>query len=79
MSLVVEIRRNSDGKTVIANKRWSFSEFMWSEGNYSCDCNRGIMFDEAIGSKESEPYECGQEKFSVRLTHSKTKKVFYDE
>tara|TARA_R110001599_G_scaffold101758_5_gene260064 strand:- start:353 stop:586 length:234 start_codon:yes stop_codon:yes gene_type:complete len=32
--------------------------FMWEEGNWSCDCNRGLMFD-------GEDYECGDDLFEV--------------
>lgn len=29
-------------------------EFMWSEGNFSCDCNRALFFVRAVGGTEDE-------------------------
>lgn len=37
----------------------SASEFLWTEGNYSCDCNRALFFARANG--EPDPLvECGE-------------------
>lgn len=42
-------------------------EFMWSDGNYSCDCNRALFF--AWAGDEGEPdIECGDWRFRVRIT-----------
>lgn len=29
-------------------------EFLWSEGNYSCNCNRFLFFERALGKTEAE-------------------------
>lgn len=29
-----------------------FSDYIWSEGNYSCDCNRSLFFQRASGKDE---------------------------
>lgn len=35
--------------------------YLWSEGNYSCDCNRAIFWGRRFGE-----VECGESKFSVK-------------
>lgn len=80
MSVKIEIRRNSDGETVtIETVLHDMTEYMWSEGNYSCDCNRSHYFFEARGLNEPETDECGDYKFSVRLTDTENGEVIYDE
>lgn len=45
------------------------SEYWWTEGNMSCDCNRGLEWDRGGGVKEAdlkmEDYKCGQVAFQV--------------
>lgn len=39
-------------------------EFLWSEGNYSCDCNRGLFW--ARANNEADPdRECGISEYDV--------------
>ncbi len=33
--------------------------FIWEDGNYACDCNRGLFFDRA-GNDEEREHECSQ-------------------
>lgn len=40
-------------------------EFMWTEGNYSCDCNRYLFFERAIGGTPGFDQECGDTAFSA--------------
>lgn len=37
------------------------TEFMWTEGNYSCDCNRRLFMFRAVGKEPSneERDQCG--------------------
>lgn len=30
-------------------------DFMWTDGNYACDCNRGDFLARALGEPEPEP------------------------
>ena len=55
------------------------STYIWEDGNYACDCNRGLFFGYSIGEKYKDiDHECGDEKFAVNLTlHDGT--VFYRE
>jgi GH43 family beta-xylosidase len=79
MNLKIEIRRNSDGEIAVRREdRDEFSDFIWSEGNYSCDCNREIFF--CLARDESETNEdCGESRYSVRITDDDTGAIQYDE
>lgn len=35
-------------------------EFMFSEGNYSCDCNKRLFLDRAHQRPEQEEFQCGE-------------------
>jgi hypothetical protein len=36
-----------------------FAEFMWTEGNFACDCNRAMMFQRANGEEATWDHPCG--------------------
>ena len=38
------------------------TEFMWNEGNYSCDCNREIFF---YGHNIDHTISCGNSRFRI--------------
>ena len=44
-------------------------EFLWEEGNYSCDCNRHLFFERAAGREpeDGECPPCGEELYSVEF------------
>lgn len=76
------IRRNSDG--VIAEKicdfkdggwQWPKDKFWWTEGNASCDCNRGDWFNRNSGVDDSD-CECGHTAYSIWVTDMDEKEVF---
>lgn len=80
MNLRLEIRRNADG--VVATdvwEDWDYNTYWWEEGNASCDCNRELFFLRARNEDDSEDTECGDERFSVRLSDADTGEVLYDE
>ncbi len=81
----IEIRNNSTGewRDIPIGKydseeldRWP--PFYWTEGNYSCDCNRHLQFRRANGEigqyldyldvVEHNEGECGETEYSLRLT-----------
>ncbi len=43
------------------NQRWQ-----WTEGNYGCDCNRGLFWAVA-GGEDDLKVSCGETKFRVRV------------
>lgn len=78
----VEIMRNSDG---VARSREELYEdrghadFMYGDGNYSCDCNRGLFFAR-WGDEEDPEHGCSTregELYSVRLIDVVTGDEFY--
>lgn len=42
---------------------------IWEEGNFSCDCNRELFFDEAGGdeNESNEEPTCGNTRYSVNI------------
>ena len=41
-------------------------DFMWTEGNFSCDCNRHLFFERASGrDPDLSEGECGDEKYTA--------------
>lgn len=71
---VLEIRRNADGVIRRDPELWDYyGDFIWSDGNFACDCNRYLFFCRAAGEPEDDDEEgpehaCGDERYSVRLT-----------
>jgi hypothetical protein len=74
----VVIRRNIDGVERICRFNWDFfkngpdGDMLWlTEGNYSCDCNRGMKFDRTMNEEkeeiegEDDPYPCGEDAYSI--------------
>ena len=81
IDLKLEIRRNSDG--VIATdvwKDWEYNDYWFEDGNASCDCNRWLFFERAIGNKpDIDNAECSGDKYSLRLSDNNTGDVLIDE
>lgn len=80
VKLKLEIRRNEDG--AVAVDVWpecGFNVFWWEEGNAACDCNRELFFLRAMGEDDSADTECGDSRYSVRLSDADTNEVLYDE
>jgi hypothetical protein len=55
--------------------------FIWTEGNYACDCNRASMFDEAGGEETGRAYyPCGEGSYVIdRIIRLCDGKVMYSE
>jgi hypothetical protein len=74
--MIVEVRNNATGEirsfdyepSYLVTPSDGFDEWLWTEGNYSCDCNRALFFARANG--EPDPNEpCMPEgRFSIRIT-----------
>ena len=44
------------------------SDFSYSMGNYSCDCNRSIFFDRANGTDHpNKHHTCGHDRFDLNV------------
>lgn len=65
----VAIRRNSDGVIrMVDGGNWNdCGEYMWVDGNYSCDCNRHLYFERAAGTELDwdDGGECGETRYSA--------------
>lgn len=42
------------------------NDYMWSEGNYSCDCNRALFFARAAGKPDPD-VPCTDDQYVVRI------------
>lgn len=79
-NLAIHIQRVSDGEVHIIKEderggNWGYS---WSEGNYSCDCNRRRYF-EGDNYDDTVDYDCTSTDFLVRIYDSTTNELLYDE
>jgi hypothetical protein len=87
VKIVAHIRNNESGEvrkyemnSILDNGDNVPNEFIWEEGNYSCDCNRELFFEYANGKKGDEiESECGDGKFSVNLENPETGEIYYQE
>jgi hypothetical protein len=54
-------------------------DFIWTEGNYSCDCNRSLFF--ARGRLEDDPKSppCGSDRYFVKIVDEGDGTVLLDE
>jgi len=55
-----------------------FSEYIWSDGNYSCDCNRGLFFERAAGIPYSGETVCGQSRYFLFICDEAGTEVYRD-
>ena len=44
-------------------------DYMWTEGNYSCDCNRHLFFERAKGRVPRRDRQCGRTLYEVEFLH----------
>lgn len=82
---LVHIRRNSDGLVRVyrENMEWwtgedGSSDFLWSDGNYACDCNRALFFARAVG-EEDPNRKCGDDAFAVRILAEDGTELYVDD
>lgn len=63
----VAIRCNETGEIRMYryDLEWDDDEFMWTDGNYGCDCNRHLFFNRAKGIEPEDARPCGEERYSV--------------
>lgn len=54
-----------------------FNDFIWSDGNYSCDCNREIFFSQATGI-EGGVRECSTGRYRVKITDEAGNQLYED-
>ncbi len=79
--LHIEILRTADGALRAYDEpgEWNLvRDFQWGDGNYACDCNRGLFFARA-GGDEREDVSCGMKAYLVRITDDAGTVVYEDE
>lgn len=86
VSCVAEIRCNSTGEVrehetheIIMDGDEDPGDYIWSDGNYSCDCNRRLFFARAAGHDEDCDKDCSDGRYSVRVRNKKSGRVWYSE
>ena len=84
--VVARIRDNATGEVreygtdeILEDGEESPSDWPWSEGNSSCDCNRRLFFARSSGEEEDWESECSDDKFSVQLVNPSSGTAYYDE
>jgi hypothetical protein len=62
----VQLRDIATGATVVYVDTWCLTldglEYIWTEGNYACDCNRELFFRRALGEtpgSDLREFHCG--------------------
>lgn len=60
-----------------------FGDFTWSDGNYACDCNRGLFFErECVPGADDDvdpDRDCGMIAFTVRIVAKDDGRLLYEE
>ncbi|UOF82095.1 hypothetical protein [Caudoviricetes sp.] len=67
MSYQVAILKNSTGEIRLCDfdlELGDNDEYWFLEGNYSCDCNRGLSFERARGNYDHE-HKCGESEYTA--------------
>ncbi len=72
-------------KPIVTYTEWQlasygyWSEYLWEDGNWSCDCNRQISFESNGGEEIEDDIGCGEEAYRVVVRNAKTMEVIYKE
>jgi hypothetical protein len=64
--IIIEIKDTESNTTCCYVKDFEFHEYIWSEGNFSCDCNRGIFFENCMDMDVTEN-PCGNKRYYLRV------------
>lgn len=63
----IEISDTSTGVTATYQDQ-NWDEYMWTEGNYACDCNRFLFHRRALGEDpDFDDGSCGEKRFKIRV------------
>ena len=84
VKVFAEIRREADGVVRRYEEpfEWhggSYPDYIWAEGNYSCDCNRHLFFQRAAGEPDGDDYPCGDELYTVRIVAGNGEVLYQDD
>lgn len=79
---LVHIRREADKLVRVYVDKYPWdgaSDYMWGDGNYSCDCNRALFFARAVNEDEPEETPCGDELYTVKITDDAGRVLYEDD
>jgi len=86
VATVAEIRCNATGEVrehetheTMMDGAEDPGDYIWSDGNYGCDCNRRLFFARAAGEEEDWDSGCSEGLYSVRVRNKKSGRVWYSE
>lgn len=69
MKHTVEIEDTETGEKRLAHDETAVTadglEFLWAEGNYACDCNRGSYFACGVDPSVEPAFPCSGRRFRV--------------
>jgi hypothetical protein len=90
MNITALIRENATGEvreykdTLDVTDDGVPNSYIWEDGNWACDCNRSMFFDDVGDVREDDGHQrptspCGSTAFSVNLRRDDTGEIFYRE
>lgn len=68
MGYEVLLRRNKTGEqqAVMMDGAWDdLEKYLWTDGNWACDCNRHELFCRAAGQEVRAVPPCGESEYSA--------------
>jgi len=80
--IILYIKDNITGKVVKRHTETIWQPelqdmlFIWTEGNFSCDCNRRIFYE---GYSEDSHYQCGMSEYSINIMNPENGQWIYRE
>ena len=71
--LYIKIKNNitDEVKDIEKDLEW-LGDFIWSEGNFSCDCNRDIFFN----GDSPDDFECSDNIYTILSIHNNDELVY---
>lgn len=69
MTYEVTIKDTATGeeRIYVGSGDWDDAEdYLWNEGNYACDCNRGLFFQRVKDPDFSGHLECGDSRYEIK-------------
>lgn len=83
MPYTVHIKKTATGevRAVIEEGAWGENEPIWTEGNFSCDCNRHLFFERVVGIEppDDEVPGCYSDPDLYRISVTENGKTVYSE
>lgn len=76
-----EVATNQEREKVYEFKWEEGSDFWWSDGNFSCDCNRELEFERAGGHepKDITKTKCSEGRYKVVWIKTSDGETVYEE